>query len=146
MFLAPMPTASSAQMLNNAETTEAHQTLIYSRKLAHGNYTAFSEPFIQDMVKYNIWNQPTIDFVMMCNGSIKDIDRFILAHPRFYNETMFNEDKTLFTDEFKFILDHLKMKHRGMYEISQKVCLKMARQRGISVRLATPMHKAPCLP
>ena len=42
MFLAPMPTASSAQMLNNAETTEAHQTLIYSRKLAHGNYTAFS--------------------------------------------------------------------------------------------------------
>ena len=133
MFLAPMPTASSAQMLNNAETTEAHQTLIYSRKLAHGNYTAFSEPFIQDMVKYNIWNQPTIDFIMMCNGSIKDIDRFILAHPHVYNETMFNEDKTLFTDEFKFILDHLKMKHRGMYEISQKVCLKMARQRGIYI-------------
>lgn len=133
MFLAPMPTASSAQMLNNAETTEAHQTLIYSRKLAHGNYTAFSEPFIRDMTKHNLWNQSTIDFIMMCNGSIKDLYKFILAHPHLYDPSIFNEDKTLFTDEFKFTLDHLRKKHRGMYEISQKVCLKMARQRGIYI-------------
>ena len=133
MFLAPMPTASSAQMLNNAETTEAHQTLIYSRKLAHGNYTAFSEPFIQDMISSNLWSQPTIDFIMMCNGSIKNIDKFIIAHPHLYDSSIFNEDKTMFTDDFKFKLDHLKKKHRGMYEISQKVCLKMARQRGIYI-------------
>lgn len=133
MFLAPMPTASSAQMLNNAETTEAHQTLIYSRKLAHGNYTAFSEPFISDMQKYGLWNQPTIDFIMMCNGSIKNIDKFIFAHPHLYDQTIFSPDKTLFTDDFKFNIDRLKRKHRGMYEISQKVCLKMARQRGIYI-------------
>jgi len=133
MFLAPMPTASSAQLLNNAETTEAHQTLIYSRKLVHGNYTAFSSPFIADMEIYDIWNQPTIDFIMMCNGSIKDIDKFILAHPHHYPPSLFTEDKSMLTDEFKFALDYLKKMHRGMYEISQKVCLKMARQRGIYI-------------
>ena len=131
MFLAPMPTASSAQMLNNAETTEAHQTLMYSRKLAHGNYTSFSEPFIKDMVKYGLWNQKTIDFIMMCNGSIKHLDKFILAHPKYYPEKYFEE--TSFTTEFRDIMKHLQNKHRGMYEISQKVCMKMARQRGIYI-------------
>ena len=141
MFLAPMPTASSAQMFNNAETTEAHQTLVYSRKLTHGNYTAFSEPFIQDMIKYELWNQKTIDFIMMCNGSIKDLHLFILSHPTIYPEKYFvgqmyqNKLVTFdsFTDEFDTLMKHLQKKHRGMYEISQKACLKMARQRGIYI-------------
>ena len=141
MFLAPMPTASSAQMLNNAETTEAHQTLIYSRKLMHGNYTAFSQPFIDDMVKYRLWNQMTIDFIMMSNGSIKDLHLFILAHPDHYPEEYFagqmHQGKLVtfesFTVEFDIALAHLQKKHRGMYEISQKVCLRMARQRGIYI-------------
>lgn len=131
MFLAPMPTASSAQMLNNAETTEAHQTLMYSRKLAHGNYTAFSEPFIKDMQKYNLWNQKTIDFIALCNGSIKHLDKFILSHPQYYPDNYFFENG--FTEQFSGIMKHLQRKHRGMYEISQKVCLKMARQRGIYI-------------
>lgn len=131
MFLAPMPTASSAQMLNNAETTEAHQTLLYSRKLAHGNYTSFSEPFIKDMVNYKLWNQKTIDFIMMCNGSIKHLDKFIVAHPQYYPSEYFNDKQ--FTSEFESIIKHLKEKHRGMYEISQKVCLNMARHRGIYI-------------
>ena len=71
MLVALMPTASSAQMLRNAETTEAHQTLIYSRKLAHGNYVAYSEPFVQDMVDAGFWNEQTIEFIMMDNGSIR---------------------------------------------------------------------------
>ena len=64
MLIALMPTASSAQLLRNAETTEAHQTLVYSRKLVHGNYTAFSEPFVQDMMSAGIWNKEIIDFIM----------------------------------------------------------------------------------
>jgi ribonucleotide reductase alpha subunit len=135
MFLAPMPTASSAQMLNNAETTEAHQTLMYSRKLAHGNYTAFSQPFVRDMIKHELWNQKTIDFIMMCNGSIKHLERFIFAHPQHYPTRYFlvKGADYEFTSEFEDIMDHLAQKHRGMYEISQKVCLKMARDRGIYI-------------
>jgi len=130
MFLAPMPTASSAQMLNNAETTEAHQTLMYSRKLAHGNYTAFSEPFIKDMVKYGLWSQELIDFVMLCNGTIKDIDKFFMEYK--YLIPQYIQDDKLNPKLIK-ILDYLKNTHRGMYEISQKVCMKMARQRGIYI-------------
>ena len=131
MLIALMPTASSAQMLNNAETTEAHQTLVYSRKLAHGNYTAFSEPFVKDMVKYNLWNDKAIDFIMMCNGSIKDFDRFMIDNKDIFPRGYYNGDK--FTPQFEDLITHLKRKHRGMYEISQKVCMKMARQRGIYI-------------
>ena len=140
MFLAPMPTASSAQMLNNAETTEAHQTLLYSRKLAHGNYTAFSEPFIKDMVKYGLWSQEIIDFIMLCNGTIKDIDKFFEEYSSVYEwhetgkyrDVQYMIDNEL-TEEFRELVKGLQQKHRGMYEISQKVCMKMARQRGIYV-------------
>lgn len=130
MFLAPMPTASSAQMLNNAETTEAHQTLMYSRKLAHGNYTSFSEPFIRDMIRYGLWSQELIDFIMLCNGTIKDIDKFFEEYKHLVPQYIINNRFTL---EFTKILDYLKKTHRGMYEISQKVCMKMARQRGIYI-------------
>ena len=130
MFLAPMPTASSAQMLNNAETTEAHQTLMYSRKLAHGNYTSFSEPFIRDMIRYGLWSQELIDFIMLCNGTIKDIDKFFEEYKHLVPQYIRNNRFTL---EFTKILDYLKKTHRGMYEISQKVCMKMARQRGIYI-------------
>jgi len=140
MFLAPMPTASSAQMLNNAETTEAHQTLLYSRKLAHGNYTAFSEPFIKDMVKYGLWSQEIIDFIMLCNGTIKDIDKFFEEYSSVYEwhetgkhgDVQYMIDNEL-TEEFRELVKGLQQKHRGMYEISQKVCMKMARQRGIYI-------------
>jgi len=130
MFLAPMPTASSAQMLNNAETTEAHQTLMYSRKLAHGNYTSFSEPFIKDMVKYGLWSQEVIDFIMLCNGTIKDIDKFFMEYKHLIPQYIQNDK---LNPELVKILDYLKKTHRGMYEISQKVCMKMARQRGIYI-------------
>ena len=130
MFLAPMPTASSAQMLNNAETTEAHQTLMYSRKLAHGNYTSFSEPFINDMIRYGLWSQELIDFIMLCNGTIKDIDKFFMEYKHLVPQYIQDGQ---FTEEFNRILSYLKKTHRGMYEISQKVCLKMARQRGIYI-------------
>ena len=77
MLIALMPTASSAQLLRNTETTEAHQTLMYSRKLVHGNYITFSEPFVEDMIKMGIWNKKMIDFINLCNGSIEKIHFFV---------------------------------------------------------------------
>jgi ribonucleotide reductase alpha subunit len=131
MLIALMPTASSAQMLNNAETTEAHQTLLYSRKLVHGNFTSFSEPFIEDMVKHRLWNKESIDFVMMCNGSISKLDRFMSDKPEFFPEEYYKDGVLL--DSILEVVKHLQKKHRGMYEISQKVTMKMARDRGIYV-------------
>ena len=131
LLIALMPTASSAQLLRNAETTEAHQTLVYSRKLVHGNFTAFSEPFVNDMIKSELWNKETIDFIMMSNGSIDKLDHFVADNqsifpPHFYNEGKIRAAKL--TE-----IQHLKRIHRGMYEISQKDTMQMARQRGIYV-------------
>lgn len=126
MILAIMPTATSAQVLRNCESTEAHQTLIYSRKLLRGNYTLFSEPFAREMETLGIWDRKFYSFVMCCNGSIKYLKEFLTKY-RKENE---NYQKLLDQPE---LLDHVIKKHRGMYDISQKTCVRYARQRGIYV-------------
>lgn len=131
MLIALMPTASSAQMLRNAETTEAHQTLIYSRKLAHGNYVAYSEPFVKDMVESGFWNEQTIEFIMMDNGSIRYLDKFVSDHPKYFSEEFYIDG--VLKDEVLTKIKHLQNIHRGMYEISQKDTMQMARHRGIYV-------------
>ena len=93
MLVALMPTASSAQMLRNAETTEAHQTLMYSRKLAHGNYVAYSEPFVKDMVENDFWNSQSIEFIMMDNGSIKNLHSFMEDNPKYFNPSFYENEK-----------------------------------------------------
>lgn len=139
MLIALMPTASSAQMLRNAETTEAHQTLIYSRKLAHGNYTTFSEPFVRDMIREGLWNRKTIDFINVCNGSIDKLHRFVAENPRYFSDDFYTEvsengaiQKKIKKSKLLSIMDLRKL-HKGMYEISQQVTARMARQRGIYV-------------
>lgn len=123
MLVALMPTASSAQLLRNAETTEAHQTLFYSRKLVHGNYTAFSEPFYMDMKRFNLWNQKALDFIEMDNGSFQNFHIFYSENPQYF------KDSTASFEDIRW----MQKVHKGMYEISQKVCMQMARQRGIYV-------------
>ena len=131
MLIALMPTASSAQLLRNAETTEAHQTLVYSRKLVHGNFTAFSEPFVEDMQKAGLWNKESIDFIMMTNGSIAKLDHFVADNPDFFSPEFYREGKIRASKLEE--IQHLKKIHRGMYEISQKDTMQMARQRGIYI-------------
>ena len=126
MILAPMPTASSAQMVRNAECFEAHQTLIYARKLVHGNITTFSEPFVEDMQENGLWTKEMIDFIQMDNGSIRYIHHFIEDNLKYFKEIKWDQS-------FKDKVKHLQNIHRGMYEISQKDTMMMARQRGIYV-------------
>ncbi len=162
MLIALMPTASSAQMLRNAETTEAHQTLVYSRKLAHGNYTTFSEPFVKDMIREGLWNRKTIDFINVCNGSIDKLHRFVAENPRYFSDEFYSEvsedggvvgpkgsnsaglkgsnsvglkgptEFRIKKSKLLSIMD-LRQLHKGMYEISQQLTARMTRQRGIYV-------------
>lgn len=140
MLIALMPTASSAQMLRNAETTEAHQTLLYSRKLAHGNYITFSEPFVRDMIQEGLWNRKTIDFINVCNGSIDKLHRFVAENPRYFPDEFYTEvsegggvvEKRIKKSKLLSIMK-LRQVHKGMYEISQQVTARMTRQRGIYV-------------
>lgn len=130
MILAPMPTASTSQLLRNAECFEAHQTLIYSRKLVHGNFSVFSEPFVKDMQELGLWTNEMIFFIEMDNGSIRYIDHFIKD---FYKDLRSN--KSTETPDRRFLdkVKELQEVHKGMYEISQKETMQMSRQRGIYV-------------
>lgn len=125
MILAPMPTASTSQLVRSAEAFEAHQTLIYSRKLVHGSFTVFSEPFVEDMQRLKLWNKEFIEFVSMENGSIRYIDHFIKDNPQYFKDVKYEDIKTEISE--------MKNIHRGMYEISQKDVMQMSRQRGIYV-------------
>ena len=131
MLVALMPTASSSQLLRNAETTEAHQTLMYSRKLAHGNFVAYSEPFVKDMVDSGLWNEECIEFIMMDNGSIRYLDKFVEDNPKYFTEDLYEDGKL--KRGVRERIDWMKKIHRGMYEISQKDTMQMSRQRGIYV-------------
>lgn len=124
MILAPMPTASTSQLVRSTEAFEAPQNLIYSRKLVHGNFTVYSEPFVEDMLRLGLWTKELIEFVTMENGSIRYIDHFVRDNPQYF--------KVKFED-IKDELVEMKKIHRGMYEISQKDIMQMARQRGIYV-------------
>lgn len=131
MLIALMPTASSSQLLRNAETTEAHQTLMYSRKLVHGNFVAYSEPFVHDMVECGLWNEQSIEFIMMDNGSIRYLDKFVEDNPKYFDEEIYEDGKL--RPAVKETIEWMKKIHRGMYEISQKDTMQMSRQRGIYV-------------
>ena len=135
MLLAPMPTASSAQMLDNMETTECNQTLLFSRKLSHGNYTCFSRKFVDDMLDLNILNKKMIDFINSENGSIQNIHFLITDNQDFFPKLSWKGDgknRKLPAEYLKKIMN-LRKVYKGMFEISPFCTARQARQRGIYV-------------
>lgn len=128
MIMAIMPTASSAQQLRNGESTEAHQTCIYSRKLQTGNFTVFSEPMVRDMEKLGVWKKNTIDFIMCCNGSVQYLSKYFRDHPQEIPSEYVGK-----YEEFKARILKIQELHKNMYEISQKKTMRMSMQRGIYV-------------
>ena len=86
--------------------------------MAHGNYVAYSEPFVKDMVEAGLWNEQTIEFIMMDNGSIRYLDKFVRDHPNYFSEELYTDGNL--KDEVLKKIKHLQNIHRGMYEISQK--------------------------
>lgn len=129
MLLALMPTASSAQVFNNTESFEAHQNLIYSRKLTTGNFTCYPSYFVYEMIEYDLWNKEMIEFIMIEGGTIKNIETLVFNRQETFAKFLSKYSE----NEAKEILTHLKNKYKCMFDISQQVCMQMARQRGIYI-------------
>ena len=104
---------------------------MYSRKLVHGNFVAYSEPFVKDMVDSGLWNEQVIEFIMMDNGSIRYLDKFVEDNPKYFSEDLYQDGKL--KQGLRERIEWMKKIHRGMYEISQKDTMQMSRQRGIYV-------------
>lgn len=118
LLIALMPTATTAQILRNAETCEAHMSNIYSRKVMNGGYPVINRFMIQDLNELQLWNQTTLSYLQSKSGSLEGFDQFIQDHPD-YPESV---------DQSR--LKHVMLKYKTMWELSQKIFLKLAADRG----------------
>jgi ribonucleoside-diphosphate reductase alpha chain len=103
LLLAPMPTASTAQILGNNECFEPYTSNIYTRRVLSGEYIIVNKHLLRDLVKLGIWNDRLKNKLMASNGSIQNIDE---------------------------IPENIKELYKTAWEISQKVLLDMAADRG----------------
>jgi ribonucleoside-diphosphate reductase alpha chain len=103
LLLAPMPTASTAQILGNNECFEPYTSNIYSRRVLSGEFIVVNKHLLRDLVKLGIWNDDLRTRLMSENGSVQNIAE---------------------------IPDNLKELYKTAWEISQKAVIDMAADRG----------------
>jgi len=103
LLLAPMPTASTAQILGNNEGIEAYTSNIYSRRVLSGEFQVVNQHLLRDLTELDLWDDEMKNKLIASNGSIQGI-----------------ED----------IPEDIKNLYKTVWEISQKTVLKMAADRG----------------
>lgn len=114
LLCALMPTASTAQVLRNCESVEAHCQNIYCRSVLKGTYVVTNRHMVKDLKKLGLWNRDTVDFILACDGSVKWLDKWV-SHLGME-----------VTPELKKV----QRKYKTMFELSQKLFMKLAAQRG----------------
>ena len=103
LLLAPMPTASTAQILGNNECFEPYTSNIYTRRVLSGEFIIVNKHLLKDLVKEGMWNKDMRQKIMASNGSIQNINE---------------------------IPQHLKDLYKTAWEISQKAIIDLAADRG----------------
>lgn len=73
LLLAPMPTASTSQILGNNECFEPYTSNIYSRRVLSGEFPIVNKHLLKDLVKLNLWNENMKNKIIGANGSVQDI-------------------------------------------------------------------------
>ena len=103
LLLAPMPTASTAQILGNNECFEPYTSNVYTRRVLSGEFIIVNKHLLKDLVKENLWNHQVRQQIMADNGSIQDIN---------------------------VIPQRIKDLYKTAWEISQKAIIDQAADRG----------------
>jgi len=103
LLLAPMPTASTAQILGNNECFEPYTTNIYTRRTLSGEFIILNKHLMKDLVSLGLWNDDLKNKLIAANGSVQNIVE---------------------------IPDNLKALYKTAWELSQKTILDMAADRG----------------
>ena len=103
LLLAPMPTASTAQILGNNECFEPYTSNIYTRRVLSGEFIIVNKHLLKDLVKLGLWDVNMKNKLMVSNGSIQNIDE---------------------------IPQDIKDLYKTAWEISQKVIIDQAADRG----------------
>merc|ERR1719240_969692 len=102
LLLAPMPTASTSQILGNNECFEPFTSNIYVRRVLSGEFTVVNQHLLSDLTRMDLWNADLKNEMVAANGSVAALD----------------------------IPDNLKDIYKTVWEIKQKVLVDMAADRG----------------
>ena len=103
LLLAPMPTASTSQILGNNEAFEPYTSNIYTRRVLSGEFIVVNKHLLYDLVELGLWNENLKQEIMRNNGSIQNID---------------------------IIPQDIKELYKTVWELSMKDIIDMSRQRG----------------
>ncbi|HMT28588.1 MAG TPA: ribonucleoside-diphosphate reductase subunit alpha [Bacteroidia bacterium] len=103
LLLAPMPTASTSQILGNNECFEAYTSNIYTRRVLSGEFVAVNKHLLLDLVNMGLWNSDLKSKIMAYNGSVQDIPE---------------------------IPENIKELYKTVWEIKQRAIIDMAADRG----------------
>jgi ribonucleoside-diphosphate reductase alpha chain len=98
LLLAPMPTASTSQILGNNECFEPFTSNIYIRKTLSGEFPVVNKHLVKDLVKLNMWDDNLRDKIIINNGSVQDIAEIPDGIKAIY--------KTAWEMSQKIIIDH----------------------------------------
>ena len=74
LLLAPMPTASTSQILGNNECFEPYTSNIYVRRVLSGEFVVVNKHLLKDLVELNLWNDDIKSRIIQHNGSVQNID------------------------------------------------------------------------
>ena len=74
LLLAPMPTASTSQILGNNECFEPYTSNLYSRRVLSGEFTIVNKHLLKDLVRLGLWNDGMKNKILAAEGSIQNIN------------------------------------------------------------------------
>ena len=128
LLVAPMPTASTSQILGNNECFEPYTSNIYTRRVLSGEFIIVNKHLLEDLVSLGLWNEGLKQEIMRANGSIQNMDIIPDDIKELY--------KTVWELSMKDIIDMAK--HRG-YFIDQSQSLNLFVE-GATMAKLTSMH------
>ncbi len=103
LLLAPMPTASTSQILGNNECFEPYTSNIYSRRTLSGEYVVVNKHLLKDLVELGLWDHSMKERLMAANGSVQHMDD---------------------------VPQDIKDLYKTVWEIKQKILIDMSADRG----------------
>ncbi|MEM8510146.1 MAG: ribonucleoside-diphosphate reductase subunit alpha [Bacteroidota bacterium] len=103
LLVAPMPTASTSQILGNNECFEPYTSNIYTRRVLSGEFIVVNKHLLEDLVNLGLWNENLKQELMRANGSIQHIES---------------------------IPEEIRELYKTVWELSMKDIIDMSRQRG----------------
>ncbi|KAF3362664.1 Ribonucleoside-diphosphate reductase large subunit [Chlamydiales bacterium STE3] len=103
LLIAPMPTASTSQILGNNECFEPYTTNLYTRRVLSGEFIVVNKHLMKDLARLGMWNDRMKNMIIAANGSIQNIEE---------------------------IPEEIRMLYKTVWEIKQKALIDMSRDRG----------------